>query len=158
MPATLLFDISGIDLDRVLFGPDVIRANNPQRYQFEMLEAVSFIDDEGRSAGYKDIRADEFWVPGHIPGRPLFPGVLQMELAAQLACFYAAYQMKWTGFLAFAGLEDVKFRNVVPPGKRLYVLSHRQFARHRRVCSKTQGLVDGQIVFEATIIGAQMTS
>ena len=34
--------------------------------------------------GYKDVRADEFWVRGHMPGNPLLPGVLMCEAAAQL--------------------------------------------------------------------------
>ena len=27
-----------------------------------------------RICAFKYVRADEFWVPGHIPGRPIFPG------------------------------------------------------------------------------------
>jgi hypothetical protein len=29
--------------------------------------------------GVKFVRHDEFWVPGHIPGQPLMPGVLMVE-------------------------------------------------------------------------------
>ena len=30
----------------------------------------------GGNPDYKDIKADEFWVRGHMPGYPLMPGVL----------------------------------------------------------------------------------
>ena len=84
MPPTSLFDMTGIDLDRVLYDREAIRACNPQRGDMEMLDAIVHAKPEsGQIIGYKDIRPDEFWVQGHIPGRPLFPGVLMIEAAAQ---------------------------------------------------------------------------
>jgi 3-hydroxyacyl-[acyl-carrier-protein] dehydratase len=156
MPPTLIFDIAGIDLDKVMFGPDVIRECNPQRGAMEHLDAVVWADDNGRIVGYKDVRADEFWVPGHIPGRPLLPGVIMLEAAAQMASFYTKKFMKWEGFLGFGGVESCKFRAAVVPGQRLYILGRREWARHRRVCCTLQGLVEGQMAFETQIIGTQM--
>ena len=69
-------------------------------------------------AGYRDVRDDEFWVRGHIPGRPIFPGVLMIETAAQLVGYYAMSKMPSQGFLGFGGVEDVKFRGTVVPGQR----------------------------------------
>src|ERR1035437_860975 len=146
MPPTLLFDIAGLDLDRVLYGADVIRENNPQRGAMEHLDAVVWADEpSARIIGYKNVRADEFWVPGHIPGRPLLPGVIMLEAAAQLASFYTKKIMRWEGFLGFGGVENCKFRAAVVPGDRLYLLAQRTWARHRRVCCQMQGLVNGQI-------------
>ena len=89
MPPTLIFDLAGIDLQQILFGPDDIRACNPQRGAMEHLSAIVWADEAAaRIVGYKDVHADEFWVPGHIPGRPLLPGVIMLEAAAQLASFY----------------------------------------------------------------------
>lgn len=157
MPPALIFDISGIDLQHVLYGPDEIRKFNPQRHEFEMLDGVCWADpSKGRMLGFKDIRADEFWVRGHIPGRPLFPGVLQIELAAQLSSFYTGKIMGWTGFLGFGGVDEVRFRGQVVPGNRMYVLVELQWARHRRVQCKSQGLVNGNLVFEAVITGVQL--
>ena len=53
-------------------------------------------------------------------------------------------------------MEDCKFRQQVMPGARLYMIAQQEHARHRRFKSRMQGLVNGQIVFEATIIGAVM--
>lgn len=157
MPPAILFDLSQIQLDRVLYGPEVIREYNLQRHEFEMLEGVVHIDEaSGRCVGYKDIRADEFWARGHIPGRPIFPGVLQIELAAQLAGFYTGKVLGWKGFLGFAGLDDVRFRMQVLPGTRLYVLAEQESVRHRRVCCRTQGIVNGNIAFEAKVTGMLM--
>jgi 3-hydroxyacyl-[acyl-carrier-protein] dehydratase len=157
MPPQLLYDISAIDLDKVLFDQEAIRAANPQRAAMEHLNAIVYTAPElGRIAGYKDVRDDEFWVPGHIPGRPLLPGVVMIEAGAQLASFYTRKFEQWTGFVGFGGLEECKFRMQVPPNKRLYLLGQKIWERHRRICCKIQGLVDGAVAFECAIIGAQL--
>lgn len=157
MPPATLFDISGIDLSHLLHDQEDIRTTNPQRDEFEMLNGVNWVDaSQGRIVGFKNVRADEFWTRGHIPGRPIFPGVLQMELAAQLAGFYTARYIGWKGFIGFGGMEDVRFRGQVLPGCKLTVLAQQQWARHRRISCATQGWVDGNLVFEATIIGVQL--
>ena len=155
MPPALLFDLSSIDLDHVRFGPEEIRKYNPQRGEMEHLDAIVW-QHEGKILGYKDVRDDEFWVPGHIPGRPLLPGVIMLEAAAQVCSFQAHTYLGWEGFIGFGGLEDVRFRAAVEPGKRLYLLSELTEHRHRRVWAKAQGLVDGNLAFEATIIGTRM--
>jgi len=108
------------------------------------------------AVAWRDVRDDEFWVPGHIPGRPLFPGVLMIEAAAQLASFMVLRRLPDHDFLGFAGVDDVKFRGQVVPGDRLYVLMEQTEFRRRRCICNTQGLVRGEIVFEATITGMPM--
>jgi 3-hydroxyacyl-[acyl-carrier-protein] dehydratase len=157
MPPQLLYDISGIDLNRVLYDKDAIRQINPQRGTFEQIDAIVHVDSEnGRIIGYKDVRDDEFWVPDHIPGRPLLPGVLMIEAAAQVSGFFTAKVMGWTGFIGFGGANEIRFRQPVTPGQRLYLLVQRMTHRHRRVDCKVQGIVNGTLVFEATITGTQL--
>ncbi len=157
MPPQLLFDISGLDLNRVVYDQERVRACNPQRGDMEMLNAVVHADPEkGQIIGYKDVRADEFWVPGHIPGRPLFPGVLMIESAAQLASFYTRMFVGWTGFIGFGGVEETKFRQQVQPGCRLYLLGQKQWERHHRIKCTVHGMVNGSLVFETGIVGSEM--
>lgn len=156
MPPQLLYDISGIDLDRIVFDQEEIRACNPQRGDMEQLNAIVHAEGAlGRIIGYKDVREDEFWVPGHIPGRPLLPGVIMIEAAAQLASFYARKFEKWDGFIGFSNADDIRFRAPVAPGCRLHIIGLKTWARHRRICCKIQGLVSGNLVFEATIVGQE---
>ena len=157
MPPTLLFDLANIDLNTVAFDQEAIRRANPQRGHMEQLNGIIWADGtDGLILGYKDVRPDEFWVEGHIPGRPLYPGVLMIECAAQLASFYCRQFMHWEGFIGFGGVEDAKFRQPVLPGQRMLVLAKRIWQRHRRICCHNQGLVDGVLVFETAIIGTQM--
>lgn len=155
MPPTLLFDLAAIDLDQILHDQEAIRRVNPQRGAMEHLNGVIWTD-RTHILGFKDVRHDEFWVAGHIPGRPLLPGVIMLEAAAQLSSFYTHEYLGWEGFVGFGGLEAVRFRSAVPPGKRLYVLATVLDHRHRRIRGATQGVVDGNIVFEADVIGIQM--
>lgn len=156
MPPQFLFDLSGIDLNRTLVGSEGIRSVNPHRDAFELLQGIVHIDRENHALiGFRDIRDDEFWVSGHIPDRPLFPGVLMVELAAQVASYYTKAVLGWKGFVGFGGVENCKFRQQVVPGQRLYVLCRKTWERHKRICCQTQGLVNGTLVFEADIIGVE---
>jgi 3-hydroxyacyl-[acyl-carrier-protein] dehydratase len=155
MPPALLFDISGVDLDATLHDIEAIRRYNPQRGDMEHLDAIVW-SDEGNIIGRKHVTADEFWVEGHIPGRPILPGVIMLEAAAQASSFLTATYVGWDGFIGFGGLENVKFRAAVEPGQTLYILCSLWEKRHRRIRAGVQGLVNGNIVFEATIIGTRM--
>ncbi len=154
MPPALLVDINTIDLNRIVFDAEAIEQVNPHRYEMRQLDAIVHFDkDTGTVVGYKDITDNEFWVRGHIPGRPLMPGVMMLEAAGQLASFSAQKVNRPEGFLGFSGLEDVKFRLPVIPGSRLYLLGKFVENRQRRFKLATQGVVEGQMVFHATIIG-----
>lgn len=156
MAPSLLFDISSIDLKGG--APDVYDAQaiekiNPHRGAMRLLDGIIYASDDLKCLlAYRDVKDDEFWVPGHIPGRPIFPGVLMIEAGAQLASFICLSKQD-IKFMGFVGLEDVKFRGQVVPGDRLYILCELTELRPRRSTSRVQGLVDGRLVFEATIIG-----
>lgn len=157
MPPRLIFDISQVDLDATLFGPEVIREYNLQRGEMEHLDAIVWAQPEtGASIGRKHVRHDEFWIPGHIPGRPIMPGVIQIEAAAQVASFYTRRYVGWKGFIGFGGVTECKFRQQVVPGDTLYILCQKIWERHRRVGCNIQGLVKGNIAFECQIIGVEL--
>ena len=157
MPPQLLYDISAIDLNKVLYDREAIRKVNPQRGDMEQLNAIVYaVPEQGRIIGYKDVRDDEFWVEGHIPGRPLLPGVLMIEAGAQLASFYTRKFVGWKGFIGFGGADAIRFRAPVTPGQRLYIVGQKMWERHHRIECKIQGLVDGAIVFEAAIVGTEL--
>ena len=156
MPAEPLIPMDRWNLEKVLFGPEEIRKTNAQRFEMEHLDAVTLLDTAAQEiVGYKDVRADEFWVPGHIPGRPIFPGVLMIEAAAQVARFGTLMRLK-DRFMGFAGVDEVKFRGQVVPGDRLILLGFETDFRPRRVVCQGQGWVNGNLVFEAKITGMPM--
>lgn len=157
MAPTLLFDISGIDLGSDLYDTAAIEAINPHRGAMRLIDAIVYeSDDLTEYVAHRDIGADEFWVEGHIPGRPIFPGVLMIEAAAQLSSFITLKKMTGEAFMGFAGVDRVKFRGQVKPGDRLVILIRETEHRRRRCTCLAQGLVGGNLVFEATIKGMPM--
>lgn len=157
MPAKLLYDVSTLDVGRVEYGIDEIRKINPHRFEFEQVTGILLVNlEEKLIVGYRDLRPDEFWTRGHIPGRPIFPGVLMLEAAAQLCSFYCGKFVAGNGFLGFGGLDGVRFRGVVTPGARMFLVGRGKTVSPTRCLFDTQGVVDGRVVFEAEILGLRL--
>lgn len=158
MAPPLLFDVSKVDPDRAVHDEKFIEKINPHRGAMRMLDRIVYQSDDNREwVAVKDVRDDEFWVPGHIPGRPIFPGVLMIEAAAQLASFIGIYRFEGkVEFMGFAAVDDVKFRGQVRPGDQFVLLAQELEFRPRRCISRCQGLVDNQLVFEGTVTGMPM--
>lgn len=157
MAPSLLFDISAIDLDTIRHDTAAVESVNPHRGAMRLIDGIIWQSEDKRDTlAYKDIRHDEFWVPGHIPGSPVFPGVLMIEAAAQVASWVCLCRLTDEAFMGFAGVDKVKFRGQVVPGDRLLILCQEVELRRRRCICNTQGIVNGNLVFEAQITGMPM--
>ncbi len=158
MPPELHFDPAQVDLSRVLADREAIRKVNPQRFEMEQLDAIVYLDPTRQLiVGYKDVRADEFWARGHMPGYPLFPGVLMCEAAAQLCCYYSTTQGLVHGdFMGFGGMENVRFRTQVRPGDRLVLVGKGVKIHRRQITFNIQGFVGTTMAFHVDIIGMSL--
>lgn len=157
MPPTPYLDIDSLDLENIIIPREEIYQRLPHRHEFMLLDGIVHLDEEtGLMAGVRKLNPEEFWVRGHIPGRPLFPGVLMIETAAQLVSYYAMGAMDNQGFLGFAGVEGAKFRGSVGPGETMVMVGKMIDIRTRRCVGNTQGFVNGKMVFEGTITGMWM--
>jgi 3-hydroxyacyl-[acyl-carrier-protein] dehydratase len=155
MPPEAHFDPARLDFHAVVADREAIRRVNPQRFEMEQLDAIVKVDREQHLlAGYKDVRADEFWVRGHMPGYPLLPGVLMCEAAAQLCSYSCMTNGLLQGdFIGFGGLENVRFRGPVRPGDRLVLIGKAIRVHRRQAIFNVQGFVGTTMVFHADIIG-----
>ena len=159
MPPELHFDLGQIDYSNVVADQEAIRAVNPQRFEMQQLDAVVLLDTVNKIiVGYKDVRYDEFWVRGHMPGYPLLPGVLMCEASAQLCSYYSMARKELISgdFIGFGGMENVRFRAPVRPGDRLILVSKQIKFNRRQMVYNVQGFVKDTMVFHGDIIGVPL--
>lgn len=158
MPPTLLCDISNIDFNsKPIYTRDEILEVNPQSFEMQQLDGIIWYDKPRRLIlGYKDVSDHEFWIRDHIPGRPIMPGVIMVECAAQLLSFYVRKIFEIDAFIGFASIEYAKFRASVVPGQRLYLLGQLMEFKSRKYSAQVQGLVDGKLIFEAGVSGMKV--
>ena len=98
-----------------------ILAALPHRYPMLLVDRVVSFDEEEIHA-VKAVSFNEDFFQGHFPGRPIMPGVLQIEALAQTAGILAIESLGLAGagkLVYFMAIEDAKFRNPVTPGHLL---------------------------------------
>ena len=157
MATEFIFDLSTIDVNAIRYGKEQLDECLPQCGHMRQCDAILWHDDEFTAAiGKKMVRDDEFWVPGHIPGRPLLPGVLMIEAVAQMASFLNTKSGRVKGFLGFTRCDDVSFRGQVVPGDTLILMAKLLEFNRRRFVSHCQGVVNGKLVFDGKVTGMSM--
>ncbi len=149
-----LLDLDQFDLSRVAVSAEEVGRINPQAGDMRHLDHVIWMDEpRSISLGVKKVREDEFWVAGHIPGRPLLPGVIQIEAVAQLSSVLYYQKTREHRFVGFTRCDEFVFRGQVVPGDTLYLIAQEKSFRPRRFVCLTQGLVNGKLAFEGRITG-----
>ena len=156
MPSQLILDPATINTKEEAVTKDEILALNAQRDEFEQVDRLISIDlDEGLAVGIKTQRPDEFWTRGHIPGRPIMPGVLMIEMAAQISSliYHLKFDTAGEKFFGFGRVNNVKFRGSVEPGCDLVMVVRAKAMRSRMAVFEAQGFVDETMVFEGEVTG-----
>ncbi len=111
----------------------------PQQKPFRFIDEILRLNEEEIVGTYR-FREDEFFYPGHFPGRPITPGVILIESMAQIGVVaYGMYllarqrnmrpgQMKGPLSL-FSLADDVEFKGIVRPGERVLVRGEKIYMR-----------------------------
>jgi 3-hydroxyacyl-[acyl-carrier-protein] dehydratase len=156
LPAQPLIDLDSLDLSQVVVGREGIRRHCKQRNRFDMVDGILYFTPGGELVvGFKEIRSTDWWAEDHIPGRPIFPGVLQIEGAAQMCSWAFLQQERDLGgkFVGFGGLNETRFRGQVVPDCRLVFVGKLLRSRPTMFTYQAQAFVERKMVFESEIIG-----
>lgn len=98
----------------------------PHRPPMLLVGRVVALDVEtGRGVAHRRLEASDTGFAGHFPGDPLYPGVLQVETAGQLALFVARRRAGAVGpnAVRLVRVLDAVFQLELRPGTDLTVLS-----------------------------------
>ena len=113
-----------------------VMAALPHRYPMLLVDRVIALVPNESIHAVKAVTMNEQFFQGHFPGRPIMPGVLQIEALAQAAGVLAVESLGLAGsgkLVYFMAIEEAKFRTPVEPGCLLDL--HVQFTQKRsRVC------------------------
>jgi 3-hydroxyacyl-[acyl-carrier-protein] dehydratase len=96
-----------------------ILAALPHRYPLLLVDRVISLELGERIHAVKAVSFNEQFFQGHFPGRPIMPGVLQIEALAQAAAILAIETLELAGsgkLVYFMAIERAKFRSPVEPG------------------------------------------
>ena len=95
----------------------------PHRPPFLLLDEVTQVVPGQSARGLWRLTGDEWFFPGHFPGRPLMPGVMIIEALAQtagiLAFVSAGVVPNHETKFYFVGIDKARFRKPVEPGDQL---------------------------------------
>jgi 3-hydroxyacyl-[acyl-carrier-protein] dehydratase len=79
-----------------------------------------------------------------------------IETAAQLLSFFVRKIYEVDAFIGFASIDSAKFRSVVKPGDRLYLLGHLTRFQRKKYTANIQGVVNGTMVFDTVVSGMKV--
>ena len=139
---------STMDIRRVL---DIL----PHRYPFVMIDRVAELVSEDELVAIKNVTINEPYFQGHYPGRPVMPGVLQIEAMAQAAgvLLLRKLPVEENKIAFFMSVDKVKFRQAVEPGDCIEIRVKLVKIRGNKIATATgECKVGGKLVSSAELM------
>ena len=127
----------------------------PHRYPFIMIDRVTDVPSDDELVALKNVTINEPYFQGHYPGRPVMPGVLQVEAMAQAAGLLLLRKLPVgdNKIAFFMSVDKVKFRQAVQPGDSIVIRVKIIKIRGNKIATATgECLVDGKTVSSAELM------
>lgn len=126
----------------------------PHRFPFLLVDRILSFEPFESAVGIKNVTVNEPFFQGHWPSMPVMPGVLIIEVMAQVSSVLmvsdpAAPPEKVAFFL---GIDKAKFRRTVVPGDQLMVEARMVHMRRNAYKVHAVATIDGHVAAEADML------
>jgi 3-hydroxyacyl-[acyl-carrier-protein] dehydratase len=125
----------------------------PHGAEFRFIDRLTRLEP-GKSGGAEyRVRGDEPFLRGHFPGEPIFPGVLLVEAAAQLAGVVAQSDptIPPLAGLKLTALRNVKILGTAKPGETILLEAKITGRLGNLIQAQATARVGGQVVLTAEL-------
>ncbi len=125
----------------------------PHRHPFLLVDKIIELTDTS-IVGVKNVTFNEWFFPGHFPGNPVMPGVLQIEALAQtggILCINAMPKGKYDTY--FLKINNCKFKQMVKPGDTMLLKLELMAPIRRGICEMRGTVyVNGKVATESELV------
>ena len=120
----------------------------PHRYPFILIDRIIEIVSDDELVALKNVTINEPFFQGHYPGRPVMPGVLQVEAMAQAAgvLLWRKVPIEDNKIAFFMSADKIKFRQAVEPGDSIKIRVKLLKTRGKRIAKATSECTVGDKV------------
>ena len=125
----------------------------PHRHPFLLVDKIIELTDTS-IVGVKNVTFNEWFFPGHFPGNPVMPGVLQIEALAQtggILCINAMPKGEYDTY--FLKINNCKFKQMVKPGDTMLLKLELMAPIRRGICEMRGTVyVNGKVATESELV------
>ena len=136
-----------------VFTLEQIEKTLPHRHPFLFIDKIIELTDT-MIVGVKNVTVNEWFFPGHFPGNPVMPGVLQIEALAQtggILCINAMPKGQYDTY--FLKIDNCKFKQMVKPGDTMLLKMELTSPVRRGICEMRGTVyVGGKVATEADLV------
>jgi len=136
-----------------VFTLEQIEKTLPHRHPFLLVDKIIELTDTS-IVGVKNVTFNEWFFPGHFPGNPVMPGVLQIEALAQtggILCINAMPKGNYDTY--FLKINNCKFKQMVRPGDTMLLKLELMAPIRRGICEMRGTVyVNGKVATESELV------